>query len=78
MNRYIEATPVDVNSAREYLDSRPASKGKVNPMELVGNPVGISNTLDAKVILIDWLNDQLFDVVIPSYVRIQEIVQDQE
>ena len=77
MNRYIEATPVDVNSAREYLDSRPASKGKVNVMELV-TEAGVTNTLDAKVIVIDWLNDQLFDVVVPSYARINEIVQDQE
>ena len=76
MNRYIEATPSHVNEAREYLDSRPASKGKVNPMELV-TQVGIQNTLDAKIILLDWLNDQLFDVVVPSYERIQQIVQDQ-
>ena len=77
MNRYIEATPVDVNTAREYLDSRRAQKGKVNVMELV-TEAGVTNTLDAKVIVIDWLNDQLFDVVVPSYARINEIVQDQE
>ena len=77
MNRYIEATPVEVNSAREYLDSRPVTKGKVNVMELI-TEVGVRNTLDAKVMLIDWLNDQLFDVVVPSYARINEIVQDQE
>ena len=77
MNRYIEATPVEVNSAREYLDSRPVTKGKVNVMELV-TEAGVTNTLDARVILIDWFNDQLFDVVVPGYVRIQEIVQDQE
>ena len=77
MNRYIEATPVEVNSAREYLDSRPVTKGKVNVMELI-TEAGVRNTLDAKVMLIDWLNDQLFDVVVPSYARINEIVQDQE
>ena len=77
MNRYIEATPVEVNSAREYLDSRPVTKGKVNVMELI-TEAGVKNTLDAKVMLIDWLNDQLFDVVVPSYARINEIVQDQE
>ena len=77
MNRYIEATPAEVNSAREYLDSRPVTKGKVNVMELI-TEVGVRNTLDAKVMLIDWLNDQLFDVVVPSYARINEIVQDQE
>ena len=77
MNRYIEATPVEVNSAREYLDSRPVTKGKVNVMELI-TEVGVRNTLDAKVMLIDWLNDQLFDVVVPSYARINEIVQNQE
>ena len=77
MNRYVEATPIEVNSAREYLDSRPASKGKINVMELVVD-AGVTNTLDARVILIDWFNDQLFDVVVPSYARINEIVQDQE
>ena len=77
MNRYVDATPVEVNSAREYLDSRPATKGKVNVMELV-TEAGVTNTLDAKVMLIDWFNDQLFDVVVPSYARIQEIVQNQE
>ena len=77
MNRYVEATPIEVNSAREYLDSRPVTKGKVNVMELI-TEVGVRNTLDAKVMLIDWLNDQLFDVVVPSYARINEIVQDQE
>jgi hypothetical protein len=76
MNQYIETTPSHVNEAREYLDNRPASKGKVNIMELV-TQVGIQNTLDAKEIVLDWLNDQLFDVVVPSYERIQEIVQDQ-
>ena len=77
MNRYIEATPIEVNSAREYLDSRPLTKGKINVMELI-TEAGVRNTLDAKVMLIDWLNDQLFDVVVPSYARINEIVQDQE
>ena len=77
MNRYIEATPVEVNSAREYLDRRPVTKGKANVMELI-TEAGVKNTLDAKVMLIDWLNDQLFDVVVPSYARINEIVQDQE
>ena len=77
MNRYVEATPLEVNSAREYLDSRPVTKGKINVMELVVD-AGVTNTLDARVILIDWFNDQLFDVVVPGYVRIQEIVQDQE
>ena len=77
MNRYIEATPIEVNSAREYLDSRPVTKGKINVMELI-TEAGVRNTLDAKVMLIDWLNDQLFDVVVPSYARINEIVQDQE
>ena len=77
MRQYIDATPVEVNSAREYLDSRPATKGKVNVMELV-TEAGVTNTLDAKVMLIDWLNDQLFDVVVPSYARINEIVQNQE
>ena len=46
-------------------------------MELV-TEAGVTNTLDAKEILIDWFNDQLFDVVVPGYVRINEIVQDQE
>ena len=77
MNRYVEATPIEVNSAREYLDSRPVTKGKINVMELVVD-AGVTNTLDARVILIDWFNDQLFDVVVPGYVRINEIVQDQE
>jgi len=77
MNRYVEATPVEVNSAREYLDSRPVTKGKVNVMELV-TEAGVRNTLDARVILIDWFNDQLFEVVVPGYVRIQEIVQDHQ
>ena len=77
MNRYVEATPLEVNSAREYLDSRPVTKGKINVMELVVD-AGVTNTLDARVILIDWFNDQLFDVVVPGYVRINEIVQDQE
>ena len=77
MNRYVDATPVEVNSAREYLDSRPVTKGKINVMELVVD-AGVTNTLDARVILIDWFNDQLFDVVVPGYVRINEIVQDQE
>jgi len=77
MNRYVEATPIEVNSAREYLDSRPLTKGKINVMELI-TEAGVRNTLDAKVMLIDWLNDQLFDVVVPSYARINEIVQDQE
>ena len=77
MNRYVDATPVEVNSAREYLDSRPVTKGRVNVMELV-TEAGVTNTLDAKEILIDWFNDQLFDVVVPGYVRINEIVQDQE
>ena len=77
MNRYIEATPVEVNSAREYLDSRSVTKGKINVMELV-TKAGVRNTLDARIMLIDWLNDQLFDVVVPSYARINEIVQDQE
>ena len=77
MNRYVEATPLEVNSDREYLDSRPVTKGKVNVMELV-TEAGVTNTLDARVILIDWFNDQLFDVVVPGYVRINEIVQDQE
>ena len=77
MKQYVDATPVEVNSAREYLDSRPVTKGRVNVMELV-TEAGVTNTLDAKEILIDWVNDQLFDVVVPGYVRIQEIVQDQE
>ena len=77
MKKYVDATPVEVNSAREYLDSRPVTKGRVNVMELV-TEAGVTNTLDAKEILIDWFNDQLFDVVVPGYVRIQEIVQDQE
>ena len=77
MKQYVDATPVEVNSAREYLDSRPVTKGKVNVMELV-TEAGVTNTLDARVILIDWFNDQLFEVVVPGYVRIQEIVQDQE
>lgn len=77
MKQYVDATPVEVNSAREYLDSRPVTKGRVNVMELV-TEAGVTNTLDAKEILIDWFNDQLFDVVVPGYVRIQEIVQDQE
>ena len=77
MKQFVDATPVEVNSAREYLDSRPVTKGKVNVMELV-TEAGVTNTLDAKEILIDWFNDQLFDVVVPGYVRIQEIVQDQE
>ena len=77
MKEYVDATPVEVNSAREYLDSRPVTKGKINVMELVVD-AGVTNTLDARVILIDWFNDQLFDVVVPGYVRINEIVQDQE
>ena len=77
MRQYVDATPIQVNSAREYLDSRPVTKGRVNVMELV-TEAGVTNTLDAKEILIDWFNDQLFDVVVPGYVRIQEIVQDQE
>ena len=77
MKQYVDATPVEVNSAREYLDRRPVTKGRVNVMELV-TEAGVTNTLDAKEILIDWFNDQLFDVVVPGYVRIQEIVQDQE
>ena len=77
MNRYVEATPLEVNSAREYLDSRPVTKGKINVMELVVD-AGVTNTLDARVILIDWFNDQLFEVVVPGYVRIQEIVQDHQ
>ena len=77
MKQYVDATPVEVNSAREYLDSRPVTKGRVNVMELV-TEAGVTNTLDAKEILIDWFNDQLFDVVVPGYVRINEIVQDQE
>ena len=77
MKQYVDATPVEVNSAREYLDSRPVTKGRGNVMELV-TEAGVTNTLDAKEILIDWFNDQLFDVVVPGYVRIQEIVQDQE
>ena len=77
MRQYVDATPIQVNSAKEYLDSRPATKGKVNVMELV-TEAGVTNTTDAKEILIDWFNDQLFDVVVPGYVRIQEIVQDQE
>ena len=77
MRQYVDATPIQVNSAREYLDSRPATKGKVNVMELV-TEAGVTNTTDAKEILIDWFNEQLFDVVVPSYVRIQEIVQNQE
>ena len=77
MKQFVDATPVEVNSAREYLDSRPVTKGKVNVMELV-TEAGVRNTLDARVILIDWFNDQLFEVVVPGYVRIQEIVQDQE
>ena len=77
MKQYVDATPVEVNSAREYLDSRPVTKGRVNVMELV-TEAGVTNTLDAKEILIDWFNDQLVDVVVPGYVRIQEIVQDQE
>ena len=77
MKQFVDATPVEVNSAREYLDSRPVTKGRVNVMELV-TEAGVTNTLDAKEILIDWFNDQLFDVVVPGYVRIQEIVQDQE
>ena len=77
MKQFVDATPVEVNSAREYLDSRPVTKGKVNVMELV-TEAGVTNTLDARVILIDWFNDQLFDVVVPGYVRINEIVQDQE
>ena len=77
MKQYVDATPVEVNSAREYLDSRPVTKGRVNVMELV-TEAGVTNTLDAKEILIDWFNDQLFDVVVPGYVRVQEIVQDQE
>ena len=77
MKQFVDATPVEVNSAREYLDSRPVTKGKINVMELVVD-AGVTNTLDARVILIDWFNDQLFEVVVPGYVRIQEIVQDQE
>ena len=77
MKQFVDATPVEVNSAREYLDSRPVTKGRVNVMELV-TEAGVTNTLDAKEILIDWFNDQLFDVVVPGYVRINEIVQDQE
>ena len=77
MKQYVDATPVEVNSAREYLDSRPVTKGKINVMELVVD-AGVTNTLDARVILIDWFNDQFFDVVVPGYVRINEIVQDQE
>ena len=77
MRQYVDATPIQVNSAKEYLDSRPATKGKVNVMELV-TEAGVTNTTDAKEILIDWFNEQLFDVVVPSYVRIQEIVQNQE
>ena len=77
MRQYVDATPIQVNSAKEYLDSRPVTKGKVNVMELV-TEAGVRNTLDARVILIDWFNDQLFEVVVPGYVRIQEIVQDQE
>ena len=45
-------------------------------MELITNSE-VTNTLDAKEIVLDWLNDQLFDVVVPSYERIQQIVQDQ-
>ena len=77
MNQYIEATPAQVNSAREYLDSRPASKGKVNIMELI-TEAGVINTMDAKEMVLDWLNDQLFDVVVPSYERIKEIVKTED
>ena len=77
MKKYVDSTPVEVNSAREYLDSRSVTKGKINVMELVVD-AGVTNTTDAKEILIEWFNEQLFDVVVPGYVRIQEIVQDQE
>ena len=77
MKKYVDATPVEVNSAREYLDSRSVTNGKINVMELVVD-AGVTNTTDAKEILIEWFNEQLFDVVVPGYVRIQEIVQDQE
>ena len=77
MKKYVDATPVEVNSAREYLDSRSVTKGKINVMELVVD-AGVTNTTDAKEILIEWFNEQLFDVVVPGYVRIQEIVKDQE
>ncbi len=77
MKQYIDATPAQVNSAREYLDSRPASLGKVNVMELI-TEAGVINTLDAKEMVLDWLNDQLFDVVVPSYERIKEIVKTED
>jgi|TARA_Y100000034_G_C6652309_1_gene285563 hypothetical protein len=77
MKQYIDATPEQVNSAREYLDSRPASLGKVNVMELV-TEAGVTNTLDAKEMVLDWFNDQLFDVVVPSYERIKEIVKTED
>ena len=49
MNRYVEATPLEVNSAREYLDSRPVTKGKVNvtfPKDINYETLELSTAID--------------------------------
>tara|TARA_A100001037_G_scaffold189651_1_gene169820 strand:- start:248 stop:499 length:252 start_codon:yes stop_codon:yes gene_type:complete len=75
MKSYVSTTPEQVQRAIDYLDNRPYTMGRISPTELTIDQEITDNHKDAQDIIYEWLNTQLFEVLVPGYERIREIAR---
>mgnify|MGYP001177478805 CR=1 FL=1 len=75
MKSYVSTTPDQVQRAIDYLDNRPYTKGRISPTELTVDEQITDSHSDARDIIYEWLNVQLFEVLVPGYERIREIAR---
>tara|TARA_Y100000593_G_C4191198_1_gene276998 strand:- start:388 stop:639 length:252 start_codon:yes stop_codon:yes gene_type:complete len=75
MKSYVSTTPDQVQRAIDYLDNRPYTMGRISPTELTIDQQITDSHKDAQDIIYEWLNTQLFEVLVPGYERIREIAR---
>ena len=75
MKSYVSTTPEQVQRAIDYLDNRPYTMGRISPTELTIDQGITDSHKDAQDIIYEWLNTQLFEVLVPGYERIREIAR---
>ncbi len=75
MKSYVSTTPDQVQRAIDYLDNRPYTMGRISPTELTVDQQITDSHKDAQDIIYEWLNTQLFEVLVPGYERIREIAR---
>ena len=72
---YVNTTPRQLAEAREYLENRPYTMGRISPTELTVDQQITDSHTDAQDIIYEWLNEQLFEVLVPGYERIRDIAR---